>query len=83
MRQLNREDDAMLPFPPGWIEREYVALCIAEQIVRSVTAAVHVPEAATGARRATGGDLLVGLAESLDMRERVAALVVEALGHDR
>jgi hypothetical protein len=74
----------MLPFPPGWIEREYVALCIAEQIVRSVTvAAGHASVEAIGARRAAGGDLLVGLAESLDMRERVSALVIEALGHDR
>ena len=62
----------MLPFPLRWIERDYVAQCIAEQIARRAPGP-------TGARTAPPAVAeLVRLAEALEMREHVAALVKEA-----
>jgi hypothetical protein len=67
----------MLPFPLRWIERDYVAVCIAEQIVRRAPG----PAGAATARSAVAE--LVRLAEALEMRERVLALVSEACRRPR
>ena len=71
----------MFPSPTPWIERECVARCLAEQIVRALTpGTAPLPAGASGPPRcAAGGDVLIAVAETLDLRERVAALVAEAL----
>jgi hypothetical protein len=66
----------MVSFSLRWIEREYVALCIAEHLVRGET------EPITPARRAARM-ALVSLAETLQMREHVIALAQEALRRPR
>jgi hypothetical protein len=78
----------MLPSPAAptvALDREYVALCLAEQIVRIQLIADHHRQADPGVLDLGPALLavLVRLATSLGLREEVLALVVEAQGARR